>query len=177
MNETEIKLAYFDKERIIYRLKELGAVFKSNQEINDVYYSNKYNSLEEAKTFIRIRTKNKKSELTFKGEISSNDDIWKRIELNSGIENLDNVKKILELLGFKILLNNTTIREYWILNDVEIAIINILEPAKVDYLELECDNEDKIKEVRLKLGGLVSSVKEDHFKKLDEARKNEIDIG
>jgi predicted adenylyl cyclase CyaB len=170
MKETEIKLSFNDRQKVIARLKELGASFKENVEIIDSYYSNDSKSLNEAKTFIRIRKKGAFSELTFKGEIESSGDVWKRPEINSQINDPESMEKILEALKFSKILKNRTIRECWKFGDLEIVIVNIIEPAQVDYMEIEGEDEIKIQEFVNKLGDAVSPIPKDHFKKLDEAK-------
>jgi len=164
MYEIEAKLAYDDKEKLVSQLKNLGAILKSEEEITDIYFSKDYTNLKEAKEFIRIRQKNGKAELTFKGETDSE---LKRIEINSDISDAEAVSKMFESMKFKVIRRNKTLREYWESGDIEIVIVQIVEPAKVDFAEVEGPSEELVKDFVNKLVDCVSPIGKDHFKALD----------
>ena len=51
----------------------------------------------------------------------------------------------------------------------EIAIIKILEPAEVDFVEIEGKTKDVVEKTTALFKGVLEPIGKDHFKKLDEA--------
>ena len=120
---------------------------------------------------IRIRKKNGKAELTFKGKCETESDIWKRIELNTEINDPDMMTKILEYLHFNTLLQNESQREYWTLDNVEIVFIDLVKPLPLSWIEIEGPSEEKIQRILDQLGNDVEKIGEEFFKTLDEVQK------
>ncbi len=172
MHEIEVKLKFQDKEKVISRLKEIGAKFKEKYELEDSYFNLTHKDMKNTHDLLRVRKKGNKSELTFKGKVENNSDTWKRIEINTEIKDPEARIKILDYLKFTKIMENKTTREYWELNDTEIAIISIKKPAEIDFIEIEGKNEEIINGVLDKLKPLVEVIGEDYFKKIDDAQKN-----
>jgi len=168
MHEIEIKLAYENKEDLISKLKELGASPKKNEEIIDTYFSKDSKTLKDAKEFIRIREKGGKAELTFKGEIESEGDIWKRVELNSDVSNPEAIEQMFSAMKFNKIRKNRTLREYWQAGNIEAVIVQIVEPVEIDFAEIEGPSEEAVDDFVKNLGDCVSPIRQDHFKELDK---------
>jgi len=119
---------------------------------------------------LRVRTKGEKSELTFKGKTESTDGIWKRVEINIGIDKGQNMIDILNNLGFNKISENKSIREVWMIEDVEFMFIDFTYPDKINIIEVEADSEEKIKKVILQFGSLIEKAGEESFKKFDKKK-------
>ncbi|MBI2630248.1 class IV adenylate cyclase [Candidatus Pacearchaeota archaeon] len=171
MHEIEVKLKFEDKEKIVSKLKSLGAKFREKYELTDIYFSLKHNDMKNAHDLIRIRKKGDKAELTFKGKCETESHIWKRIELTTNLGDSEAMLQILGYLKFNKILENKSLREYWDLADTEIAFISLIYPAKIDFIEIEALSEEKVQKVLDELKGLAEVVGEDYFKKLDEVRE------
>ena len=171
MKEIEVKLTYEDKDRVIEKLKEIGAVFREKYILEDYYFSLTGTDMSNTNELLRIRKKGDKQELTFKGKIENEGNIWERVELNSGIEDADTVLKIFELLKLNNLSTNKSSREFWDLGDVEFVFSDITYPADISFLEIEGPTSEKVQETLDKLGDTVKEAGEEIFQKLDEARK------
>ncbi len=170
MHEIEIKLCYKKKSELTYKLEELGAKLVKEVEIKDKYFSKDVKNIKDAKEFVRIREKNGKAELTFKGKEESNTNVSKKIELNLDISDSKSMEAILEQLNFNIIRENKTKREYWEMDNVELVIVNIIEPVEIDYVEVEGPSEELVNNLVSKLGDCVKPIEKDHFKKMDEAK-------
>jgi adenylate cyclase class 2 len=168
MHEIEIKLAFEDKQKVHDLLISLGFKSMGDETIEDTYYSQEASKLKDAKKFLRIRKKGDFSELTFKGEVESDRDVCKRVELNSGLKDSESMQKILECLGYNVIRKNKSNRQYYKFDNVEIVIVEYFEPVKLNYLEIEGPSEKSVMGVRDKLGDSVSDFPEDSFKKMDE---------
>ena len=167
-HEIEIKLKYEHKQKLIEKLEEIGAKLKKKETLEDTYFSLDHTDMSNTHDLIRIRKKNGKAELTFKGKCETESDIWKRIELNTEINDPDMMTKILEYLHFNTLLQNKSQREYWTLDNVEIVFIDLVKPLRLSWIEIEGPSEGKIQRILDKLGNDVEKIGEDFFKKLDQ---------
>ena len=102
--EIEVKLKFDDKNKVISKLKEINAVFRDKQELFDSYFSLKNDDMKNAHDLVRIRVKNGKGELTFKGKSENKSHIWERIELNTSVGDPKTMLEILNHLGFNKIL-------------------------------------------------------------------------
>ncbi|MGV8142246.1 MAG: class IV adenylate cyclase [Candidatus Pacearchaeota archaeon] len=169
MKEIEIKLKYRDEKTFRNKLKTLKATPTETYEIIDCYYAKHGETMKNAEKLLRVRTKKGVSELTFKGKRETNSNVWERVEINTPIGEPEKMKLILEQLGFKKILKNKTVREYWSVDGTELAIIKIIEPAKVDFVEIEGKTKETVEKVAQQFKGILEPIGKDHFKKLDEA--------
>jgi predicted adenylyl cyclase CyaB len=166
-HEIEVKLLYKSKGRVISQLRKLGAKFIEKYAVHDIYFGKDMKNVHD---LIRIRKKNQHAELTLKGKCETKSHIWRRVELNTPIGDIESTKKILKHLGFEELSDNKQNREIWKFKGMEIGFMEFTHPAKLKYIEVEGTSEDKIQELILNFGELVSVAGEEIFKKLDDAR-------
>ena len=171
MKEIEVKLTYTDKDKVIEKLKEIGAVFREKYLLEDYYFSLTGTDMSNTNDLLRVRKKGDKKELTFKGKCETEGHIWERIELNTDISDAEAVLKMFEHLKLNKLSTNKSSREFWDIGDVEIVFSHITYPAKIDFIEIEGSTKEKVEEVLKLLGDLVKEAGEEIFRKLDEARK------
>jgi len=174
MKEIEIKLIYKNKEAVIAKLKELGAVFREKYILEDYYFSLTGKDMSNTNDLLRVRKKGDKKELTFKGKCETTGNIWERIELNTDISNPEAVLQMFEHLKLNKLSTNKSLREFWDIDDVELVFSDITYPAKINFLEIEGPSKERVQEVLDQLGDLVKEAGEEIFHKLDEARKKSV---
>ena len=171
MHEIEVKLKFEDKISVLHKLIELNATSKSQYSLRDTYYSLEHRNMKNAQDLLRIRQKDNKTELTFKGKCENESKIWKRIELTTGVEDGKTMTEILEHLKFNKILENVSYREYWQVDDVEIAFISLKIPCELEWIEIEGPSERKVQSVLNHIKDLTKVVGEEYFKKIDEARE------
>ena len=169
MKEIEIKLKYRDEKSFRNKLKAIKAKPIETYEIIDCYYAKDDETMKSAEKLLRVRTKRGVSELTFKGKLETDSNVWERVEINTPIGDPEKMISILGHLGFKKILQNKTLREYWSVDGTELAIIKIIEPAKVDFVEIEGKTKEAVEKVAQQFKGILEPIGKDHFKKLDEA--------
>lgn len=171
MKEIEVKLKYKDKEKVVEKLKNMGAKFREKYLLEDHYFSLTGNDMSNTNELLRIRKKGDKQELTFKGKCETEGNIWERVEINTDIGDSEALLKIFEHLKLNQLSTNKSFREFWDLGNAEIAFTDITYPAEIKFMEIEA-SADKINKILKELNDLVSEAGEEIFKKLDEAWKN-----
>lgn len=171
MKEIEVKLTYEDRDKVIEKLKEIGAVFREKYTLEDYYFSLNGTDMSNTNDLLRIRKKGDKQELTFKGKVENEGNIWERVELNSGISDAGAVLKMFEHLKLNNLSTNKSSREIWDIGDVELVFSDITSPAEINFIEIEGPTKEKVQEVLDKMGNTVTEAGEEIFKRLDEARK------
>ena len=96
--------------------------------------------------------------------------MWERVEINVPIGDADKMELILRNLGFVIILINRTVREYWDIRGTEIGIIKILEPAELEFVEIEGKTKEEVEKVIKLFEGILEPIGEDFFRKLDDAK-------
>ena len=166
MHETEVKLKCDDPESLKKKLESLGAKFREKYSLNDTYFSHG-KDMATAKDFVRVRKKNKISEVTYKGKCEDKKGVWTRIELTSKIDEPKAIKQILTLLKLNKIKENKSFREIWDYQNIEIAFIKITFPKDLSFIELEGKNEESIHSLLSELGDSVEIVGKDYFKILD----------
>ncbi len=169
MKEIEIKLKYTDEKTLRAKLKSLKAKPTQTYEIIDCYYAKNGETMKTAENLLRIRTKKGVSEITFKGKRETASDVWERVEINTAISEPEKMELILAHLGFKRILKNRTLREYWDIQGTELGIMKILEPAEVDFVEIEGKTKESVEQTTNLFTGVLEAIGKDHFKKLDDA--------
>ncbi|WP_254544370.1 class IV adenylate cyclase [Halomarina pelagica] len=102
MYEVEVKLPA-DHERVRRRLDELGAAHEATVEQRDTYYDAPHRSFSETDEALRIRRVRRDGEtdarVTYKGPLV--DDASKtREEVETGVEDVDAMARVLDRLGF-----------------------------------------------------------------------------
>ena len=122
-----------------------------------------------AENLLRIRTKKGVSEITYKGKRETDNNVWERVEINVPVGDPEKMELILKTLGLIRILKNRTLREYWDVHGTELGIIKILEPAKVEFAEIEGKTKEDVEKTTSLFIKILEPIGKDHFKKLDEA--------
>ena len=168
MKEIEIKLKYSNEKALRDKLDAVRGKPTETYEIIDRYYAKDGGTMKTAESLLRIRTKKGISEITFKGKRETDSDVWERVEINVSVGDSEKMEMILKGIGLKMILRNRTLREYWNVNGTALGILKILEPAEVDFFEMEGKTKEEVEEVTGLFNGILEPIGKDHFKRLDE---------
>lgn len=149
--EYEVRFLEIDKEKIINRLEELGAIKKG--EFNQKRYVYNLVPSQDGK-WIRLRTNGNITTLTYKDIVKDTVDGTREVEIE--VDNFEKTNELLERIGFKNKGYQENRRIQYILNGVEIDIDSW--PMIPSYLEIEGKSEEEI-------------IKTQKLLKLDESKK------
>ena len=143
--EYEVRVLNIDKEKVIKKLKKIGAVFQWDQ----VQRRYVYDFIPKLKgKWIRLRTNGIRTTLTIKDIVSSKIDGTRELEVE--VDDFDNTNKILNELGYEAKGYQENRRCQYVLDDVEIDIDDW--PYLDTYLEIEGPSEERVYEVLKLLG-------------------------
>ena len=134
MIETEKKyrLRHSDREGIISRLKESGAVDEGTQFEENIIYGG--GVLDEKNAVLRIRNTEGHSVLTYKRRLASQSSYKEQLEFESEFTDERALREILYALGFKPRLIYEKKRRTWKLRSVEVVLDEL---PFGDYMEIE----------------------------------------
>lgn len=135
--EYEIRVLEIDKEKLIKKLKELGAEFKGNNEQRRYVYD--IIPKEDGK-WVRLRTNGRKTTLTYKNVVKKTIDGTKELEVE--VSDFEKTNELLENMGIKSKGYQENKRTQYILNGVEIDIDSW--PMIPTYVEIEGKNEEEV---------------------------------
>ena len=157
MKEIEVKILNIDKNEVIKKLESLGAEKCFEGKVNASFFDFKDKRLKKENSFLRLRDKEKFSELTLKKKISK-DEAKIMDETEIVVDNFANAKKILESLGLvesEIKMNKK--RLSYKLGDVHFEIDSLENLPS--YLEIEAPDLEKLKDAVEKLGFSMNDAK------------------
>lgn len=148
--EIEVRFLEIDKEAIIKKLRDLGAKDCGEEFLKEIiFYDKERKWLTSPRAYIRIRTKNGESEVTYKE--NPEDTSTGAREINFGLEeeSIPNFIALLDVLGIEMVREQEKKRHTFLLDG---AVIDIdLWPKIPTYLEIEGDSVGKLQEVAEKL--------------------------
>lgn len=163
-SETELKLVYKNKKSVVSIIKEIGAKKKSSFKLHDIYFGKE--DMSNKNQLLRLRSRDKNYELTFKGKCKSKGHIWKRTEITVPLQEIKKIQQILNALNFRKISENKSRREIWDLNGLEIVFIDFFFPKKIKIIEIE-GKKSKIQSTFEKLKDVATPVGEDIFEDFD----------
>lgn len=127
--EMKIKIDELEMENAINKLKKMGANFKEEIREKDIYFTAPHRDFIKTKECLRIRARNDFSELTYKGsttELMENKRQFWKSEININCNsNAEEIKKLLERLGFTEVAKVDKKRKKFILGKQEIVFDKI----------------------------------------------------
>lgn len=138
MREFEIKSSLTNRPYVIKRLKHLGAIFVDEVFQFDRIFLHKNDNnllkLNENSLVLRIRKEEKKTEITVKVHQSSElDCLEENLEISES--NIDSAVRLINLLGYKEIVQVKKERVSYILNEYNVCIDSVEELG--DFIELE----------------------------------------
>jgi adenylate cyclase, class 2 len=149
MKEIEVKILEIDPEKIVAKLKELGAK-KIEQGLAKIKaYDFHDRKLRDADTFIRVREIAGRTEVVYKGPVTDSK-IKTREEIEFHTDNFENACKIFERLDMKQFADCEKYRATYKLGDVKIEMDKY--PKVPWFFEIEATTEELVIETLHKLG-------------------------
>jgi adenylate cyclase class 2 len=150
MKEVEVKIRNIDKDEIIKKIVDLGAVRIFTGKIVDFRFDTPERDLSRQGKALRIRQKGRYIFLNLKGKKKSKESIVDRDEIGVKISNFKTMQRILNELGFIKIFELFKYRTEYRLGDVNFDIDEYygLDPI----LEIESDSYEKVEEYIEKLG-------------------------
>lgn len=145
--EYELRILDIDVEKILAKLKELGARHVKRREMKRLVYDLD-KSPDVIRKWIRLRDDGEKITLTLKEVLKNSIDGTKETEII--VNDFEETKQLLENIGFESKFYQENKRCSWVLDDVEIEIDSW--PKIPTYLEIEGKSQEEVEKMVLKLG-------------------------
>jgi len=144
--EKKYRLDRKQRERVVLKLKETGAVFAG--EAFEENFLHKGGDLKEKSAVLRLRKIGDTTILTYKEKFREDLDIKHRLEYETKVSDVDATEKIIQALGFSLNVIYEKRRKTWHLDDVEVVLDEL--PFGL-YMEIEGTAEE-IEKAEKKLG-------------------------
>ncbi len=118
--EKKYRLNGAQREQVLAKLKEIGAVFsREDFEVNELYGGG---ILDEKRAVLRLRKIEGKTILTYKQRIDNNSAIKRQIEHETEIADAAAIEMIIESLGFEKAIVYEKRRQTWHFRETEIVL-------------------------------------------------------
>jgi adenylate cyclase, class 2 len=144
--EKKYRLDRKQRERVVIKLKESGAVFAG--EAFEENFLHKGGDLKEKSAVLRLRKIGDTTILTYKEKVREDLDIKHRLEYETKVSDVDATEKIIQSLGFSLNVIYEKRRRTWHLDDVEVVLDEL--PFGL-YMEIE-GTAEAIEKAEKKLG-------------------------
>jgi adenylate cyclase class 2 len=142
--EIEIQVS-IEKSKPLIGFLEKNAEFKKEEHQIDEYFSPAHRNFVDVrpvKEWLRLRDSDGKYSINYKNWcFNKNGKSYHCDEYETGIEDLAQLKKILDVLNFKFLVKVDKIRKIWIYKDYEIAVDSV--KGLGDFVEIEYIGKDE----------------------------------
>lgn len=169
MLETEVKILGINKLELEEKVKSLGFKKVFEGELIAIYYDFEDDRLSNDRSVLRLRKEGEKSKFTLKLKKSHQKaSVNKEYEIE--VSSFEEMKSILEILGFKNIKSFRKTRESYKLNNVRIEFDKYHDENEhiPDFIELESDNYDDLKLALTQLNfNENQTVKMDAFELID----------
>lgn len=146
--EIECKIKISDRKEVAALLVKLGAQDYGDKHEKNWVFDTENSDLRECNKLLRIRSYDKNI-LTFKGPVEESL-FKKREEIECELDSLENMRKILDGLGYREVWFYEKMRHKFSLDGCEIVLDKI--PELGDFLEIEAPCEEVINSILAKLG-------------------------
>lgn len=120
--ERELKFANVDLNALRVRLVELDAEKQGPPTLEDNWIFDLEGRLANAGSLLRLRIDGRGSRMTFKGPATFEGGTKMRQELETGVEDVEKARAILEALGYQYVRRYQKWREEWLLGSIVIAL-------------------------------------------------------
>lgn len=153
MKEIEVKILEIDKLKIESKLKKLGAKKVFSGKLVS-YFFDRNNTLKDKNILLRLRVYDNECLLTAK-KIISKKDIKDADEFEVNVSNFKEARKLLELLGFKLIRKLEKNRVSYVLNNVKFEFDKPKEKVPC-FLEIEAKDKKTLEKYVKLLGYRMS---------------------
>ncbi|MDX1631893.1 MAG: class IV adenylate cyclase [Thermoanaerobaculia bacterium] len=120
--EREIKFAEVELSALRERLQELEAERVSASSFEDNWVFDRDRTMVENHRLLRLRLNNQGAQLTYKGPPRFEETTKVRVEHQTGVEDPEQTRALLESLGFEVVRRYQKMREIWRLGGVTISL-------------------------------------------------------
>lgn len=154
MKEIEAKILEIDQEKVLLKLKELGAVKEFEKDFFAIYYDTPERELTSSGRVIRLRKEGEDAVLTFKQRSEGSGGIKVMDEHESGVDDFEAMREVLSGLGYVSILSMRKIRMQFHLDGIHIVIDRMLdEHAYIPvFLEIEAPSLAGVEAMAVNLG-------------------------
>lgn len=145
--EIELKLKLFNSEQVMAFLSKNASFMYEEHQVDDYYnppHKNFFANFDQVTEWFRLRRTNDKNSINYKDYSK----ITYCTELESFVENIDEVEKILEVLNFKKIITVDKKRRAWFWKDIEISIDEVVGLGTFIELEYKGAATEEIEKVR-----------------------------
>ena len=148
--EIEVKFSILSVDGLADTIRETGAVcVQPVQFERNLRFDDKQGTLTENRKVLRLRSNGGASVLTWKSDSASTEELADREEIETGVEDFDRMKLILERLGYRTFFIYEKYRSIYSLRETGI----FLDHTPIgDFVEIEGPDEEAIRETAEELG-------------------------
>ncbi len=147
MKEIELKILNINKNNIIKKLLKLGAKKFPQNLVIERHFDFEDQRIKNNKQLFRLRKLGNKVELAFKDKKIKEGNFRVHEEIETTIQNFDNMEEIIKRLGLKCIKHREKKRTHFILNKVKIEIDKF--PNIPTYIEIEGSKKEIEKTIKL----------------------------
>lgn len=154
MKEIEAKILEIDRQQVVEKLKELGAIEEFRKEFYAIYYDSQDRSLTSGGKVIRLRKEGEESVLTFKQRSKGADGIKVMDEYETAVDDFGAMQEILKGLGYISILGMRKERTQYQLENAHIVIDHMLDEHSYIpvFLEIEAGSLTAVEAIAGQLG-------------------------
>lgn len=120
--ERELKFADVDLNALRVRLLELSAEKQGPPTLEDNWIFDQNGALAGAGSLLRLRLDGRGCRLTYKGPATFDGSAKVRQEIETGVEDIDKARAIVEALGYQLVRRYQKWREDWLLGSIVISL-------------------------------------------------------
>lgn len=139
--ERELKFSDVDHDQLRSRLTELEAECQGSPALEDNWIFDRKGKIMTAGSLLRLRNDRRGSRLTFKGPAHFEERVKVRQEFQTGVENFEGTRAILEALGYQLVRRYQKYREEWFLGSI---VISLDHTPIGDFVELEGEGCERV---------------------------------
>ena len=141
--ERELKFGPVDHEELRESLRSLEAESQGPPALEDNWIFDSNGELTGRGSLLRLRTDRSGSRIAFKGPATFERRVKIRTEFETGVDDVDQIRSILEALGYSLIRRYQKYREEWLLGSV---VISLDHTPIGDYVEFEGSGCEKVAE-------------------------------
>jgi predicted adenylyl cyclase CyaB len=120
--ERELKFADVDLNQLKVRLVELDAERQGAPTLEDNFIFDKNGELDSAGSLLRLRLDGRGARMTFKGPATFDGMAKVRREIETGVDDVEKMRALIEALGYSLVRRYQKKREEWFLGAIVIAL-------------------------------------------------------
>lgn len=140
-SDRQIKFADADHGQLRERLRELEAECQGSPILEDNWIFDRDGAMETAGSNLRLRVDRRGARLSFQGPASFDGPVKICSEHETGVDEIDETRAILESLGYHVIRRYQKYREQWQLGSIAIS----LDHTPIgDFVELEGDGCERV---------------------------------